>query len=85
MGILRRYDTVEAGVALLQGGEKAYRSMCNLEGLYARGFRQLFGSADFVHPQLRIRVTRDTLASVHMLPALDRMMAKKRRELGLDG
>ena len=39
---------------------------------------------DFIHPQLRIRVTRDVLDSVHMLSALDAMMARKRRELGID-
>ena len=83
MSILRRYDTVEAAEALLTGGEAEYRKMCNLEGLYARGFKQAFGSGDFVHPQLRIRVTSDTLTSLHMLPALDRMMADKRRKLGL--
>ena len=85
MGILRRYDTVEYAEALMTGGEDEYRRMSNLEGLYARGFKQRFGTnREFIHPQLMIRVTSDVLASVHMLPALDQMMARKRRELGID-
>ena len=81
---MKRYDTTEYAEALVTGGEKAYREMTNLEGLYARGFKYAFGSLDFIHPQLRIRVTRDALDSVHMLPALYAMMARKRRELGID-
>lgn len=85
MNDLRRYSTVEYAEALMTGGEDAYRRMSNLEGLYARGFRQRFGGYDFIHPQLRIRVTRDVLIHLHMLPALDAMMARKREELGIDG
>ena len=85
MGILRRYTTLEYAEALMTGGEDEYRQMNNLEGLYARGFKRRFGSdREFVHHGLRIRVTSDVLASVHMLPALDSMMARKRRELGID-
>ena len=84
MSILRRYDTVEYAEALMTGGEAEYRRMSNLEGLYARGFKQQFGSQDFVHHELRIRVKERVLTDLHMLPALDAMIAKKRRELGLD-
>ena len=82
MNELRRYDTVEYAEALMTGGEPAYQRMANLEALYARGFRARFGSEDFVHPQLRIRVSRDVLDNLHMAPALDAMMAKKRMEMG---
>ena len=84
MSVLRRYDTVEQAEALMTGGEAAYRKMANLQGLALRGFKHKFGSEDFIHPQLRIRVKEEALTSVHMLAALDAMMAKKRRELGLD-
>lgn len=80
---LRRYTTLEYAEALMLGGEKAYQEMSNLEGLYTRGFRERFGAFDFIHPQLGIRVTRDVLDCMQMLPALDAMIARKRRELGL--
>ena len=86
MGILRRYTTLEYAEALMTGGEAEYRRMNNLEGLYARGFKQRFGTnREFVHHELRIRVTSDVLDSLHMLPALDAMIARKRRKLGIDG
>jgi len=83
---LRRYETVEYAEALMLGGEPAYRQMSNLEGLYARGFKQRFGSnREFVHHGLQIRVTSDVLGSENMLRALDAMMARKQREMGTDG
>ena len=84
MGILRRYNIVDAAEALMTGGEAEYRKMANLQGLALRGFRKGYGG-HFVHPELRIQVKSDTLTNLHMLPALDAMMARKRRELGLDG
>ena len=83
--MLRRYTTLEYAEALMTGGEDEYRRMNNLEGLYARGFKQRFGTnREFVHHGLQIRVTSDVLDSLHMLPALDDMMARKRRRLGID-
>ena len=85
MNLLRRYDTVEYAEALMTGGEQAYRRLTNLEGLYARGFKHRFGSnREFVHHGLQIRVTSDVLADLHMLNALDAMIARKKRELGID-
>ena len=84
MGILRRYTTLEYAEALMTGGEAEYRRMSNLEGLYRRGFKQQFGSEDFVHHGLRIQVKQSVLTSPAMLRALDDMMARKRRELGID-
>ena len=85
MGLLRRYTTLEYAEALMTGGEAEYRRMSNLEGLYARGFKHRFGSnREFVHHGLQIRVTSDVLADLHMLPALDAMIARKRMELGID-
>ena len=84
MSLLRRYTTLEYAEALMLGGEAEYRRMNNLEGLAARGFKQQFGSDDFVHHELRIKVSKRVLSSPNMLRALDAMMARKRRELGID-